>query len=81
MDSSQERKLEVNPTPRQTLLQTIIPPICSSKDPLIFPKKSLTLPLEVYILPPLPLLKWYLSLNSKPPRMLLIFSWLSPMCT
>lgn len=37
---SQERKLEVDTTPRQTLSQTLTPPISSSKDPVILPKNQ-----------------------------------------
>ena len=50
---------------RQTLSQTIIPPIYSSKAPFIIPKNHLpkrcTSPLTFN------LLRWHLSLNSKPP--------------
>lgn len=38
INSSQERRLEVHTIPRQMLSQTIIPLICSSMGPFIFPK-------------------------------------------
>ena len=41
---SEERRLEVHITPRHTLTPTIIPPICSSKGPFIFPKNHLLSP-------------------------------------
>ena len=41
---SQERRLEVDITPGQTLSQIIIPPLYSSKDPLLLPKIKKILP-------------------------------------
>lgn len=43
IDSSQERRLNVGTTARQTLSQTIILPIYYSEYPFIFPKKNLLL--------------------------------------
>ena len=44
IDLSQERRLEINTTPRETLLQTVKNPIYSSKGPFIFPKNHLLNP-------------------------------------
>lgn len=41
---SQERRREVSTTRRQTLSQTVVPPICSPEDPVISPKNPLLSP-------------------------------------
>ena len=54
---------EVDTIPRLTLSQTILPLLYSSKGPLIFPKNHLLFSMR----PPLSLVRWCLSLNSKSP--------------
>ena len=45
-------RLEVNPTPRQTLSQTVISPIYSSKCPFILPENHLLSPMwPTFLLP------------------------------
>ena len=57
-------------------VQTITPPIYSSKGPFIFPK-NLYSPLRGLLSSPLSLLRWHLSLNSKPLLWVTYFSVLS----
>ena len=53
-DSSQERRLEVDTTVRQTLSQTIIPPIYSYKSPFSLPKSNFSPLRDQYPLSPFP---------------------------
>ena len=65
---SQERRLKTDTTARQTLSQTVKPPMYSPKGPLVFPsfiKNHLLCPKSFYIPLLLFLLRWYLILNSK----------------
>lgn len=63
-----ERSLEVDSTFRHTLSQTIIP--------LVFPKNHLLFPERPAHTHPSPsLVRWYLILNPKPPRVLPHFSF------
>ena len=63
--------------PRQTLSQTIIPPIYSSPSPFVFPKIHLLSPKRPAALPPSSVpfpIRWYLILNSKPLQRVAHFS-------
>lgn len=62
--SGRQRRLEVDATPTQTA--TILPPTSSSKCPFGVPKTH-SLSHQETDFPPRSLLKWYFSLNSKPP--------------
>ena len=73
------RRLGVDTTPRHTLSQPVIPSICSSKGPFIFPKNHLICPKKFTSHFPLSLIKWDLSLNSKPPLWVIHFAWVSPL--
>lgn len=63
---SQEREPEVDSISRQTLLQTVIPLIYSSKDHSSFLKIIHSVPGDLHF-PSHSLLTWYLIPNSKPP--------------
>lgn len=57
-----------------SLSQTVLPPICYySKGPSIFFTNHLLSPTVAYGPPPLSLVGWHLSLNSKPPRWVTYF--------
>ena len=63
MGSSQERRLEVQPTSWQMLSQTLTPPISFSKSPIAFPQ-IIYFPLSSLHSPSLPLLRQYVVVQS-----------------